>query len=226
MKTIGRNWLFAFALTIPMIVFFILYFINHVSSLSPTGFIQYDNVSYIAYARQYTDHSWSLLFYNNPFNVPGGDPAIYFQPQTIFFAILLATGIPAGYILIPFTWICAMLCFRLVIAIYDQLVPSAKYRSLTIWLFSWGGGLLALAGYLYQLISKDARADSIFFLDPAAGWWGLNFGRSLFFSCEAYYHALFLAVIYSVLKKKWAASIGFSFLLSISHPFTGLNFIK
>ena len=51
----ANDWLLALALTLPMVVFFVSYSINHDAQLSPTGFIQYDNVSYIAYAKQYID---------------------------------------------------------------------------------------------------------------------------------------------------------------------------
>lgn len=76
-----------------------------------------------------------------------------------------------------------------------------------------------------QLIYGSSTVNSIFFLDPGSGWWGLNFGRSLFFSCEAYYHVLFLGVIYCLLKQKWAGVLAISTILSISHPFTGIELL-
>src|SRR5688500_12621191 len=99
MKQKGRNWLFALALTIPMVVFFIGYLFNHTDSIQPTGFIQYDNVSYIAYAKQYVDNDRFTLFYTNPFNDSGEYKSIYFQTQTLFFALLLKLGVPPGWIL-------------------------------------------------------------------------------------------------------------------------------
>jgi hypothetical protein len=219
------NWLLALALTTPLLIYLLYYLFNHHSSLTPTGFIQYDNVSYIAYARQYLDADQSGFFYNNPFNDSGNYSTIYFQTQTIFFALLMKIGFPVVFILPVFTWVCALLCFRLVIAIYDHLYPAKSNRTISLWLFAWGGGILALSGFLLQQILGTATINSIFFLDPAGGWWGLNLGRSLFFSCEAYYHVLFLAVIYCLLKQNWAMTLGLSFILSVSHPFTGIELL-
>ena len=202
MKQKRRNWLFALVLTTPMIIFFAAYLFNHAESIKPTGFIQYDNISYIAYAKQYLDTDRPELFYTNPFNDSENYTSIYFQTQTIFFALLLKLGVPPGWILIPFTIICSLICFRLLISIYDHIIPYKKYRSITLWLFAWGGGILTLGGFILQQVSNDPAAGNIFVLDPGNGWWGLNFGRSLFFSCEAYYHALFLASIYFILKQK------------------------
>ncbi|HEU4470624.1 MAG TPA: hypothetical protein VFR58_06060 [Flavisolibacter sp.] len=221
-----HNWCFAFVLTLPMVFFFLDYFFHHDSSLLPTGFIQYDNVSYIAYARQYLDAEKLQLQYSNPFHDTASAPS-YVQPQTFLFALLLRMGIPGGWILIPFTLLCSVIAFRLLIAIYDHLSPGNENRSLHIWLFAWGGGLLAAAGCLahYYLGGSGSLWYGMFVLDPENGWWGLNFGRSLFFSCEAYYHALFLGCIYSLLKSRWAMGLFLLFFLSLSHPFTGIELI-
>ncbi len=226
MKKKGRNWLFALMLTTPMVVFFLGYLLNHDASLNPTGFIQYDNVSYIAYARQYTELGHSSIFYNNPFNDSANYPAIYFQPQTLLFALLLQLGVSPGWILIPFTLLCSLLCFRLLIGIYDHLVPASRYRIICISLLAWGGGLLAFSGFLAKTILGTATVPDIFHLDPGAGWWGLNLGRSLFFSCEAWYHLLFLAVIFCLLKQKWRLATYTCLILSLSHPFTGLELLS
>ena len=210
-----------------MIMFYIGYFFYHDRELLPTGFIQYDNVSYIAYAKQYLDVSPLHLQYSNPFNDNEGHSAIYFQPQTILFALFLRIGVPPGSILIPFTLICSIICFYLVISIYDYLVTERKFRTLNIWFFAWGGGVLALCGIIayYYLHIQSSFLNGVFILDPEHGWWGLNFGRSLFFTCEAYYHALFLGVIYSLLNNRWALAFALLFLLSLSHPFTGAELL-
>lgn len=224
MKNKGGNWLFAVALSLPMIIFFAAYLFHHDASLTPTGFIQYDNVSYVAYARQYLDTPAISLFYNNPFNESGNYTPIYFQFQTAFFALLLASGMAPGLILIPFTILCTIVCFRIIIAIYDNLVPSGRYRVAGITLFAWGGGLLTIAGSILKLVNSSV--DNIFFIDPAAGWWGLNLGRSLFFSCEAFYHLLFLGTILYVLKKNWLGAFVLVLIASISHPFTGIEILS
>lgn len=220
------NWLFALALTLPVIAFFLGYLLNHSPELIPTGFIQYDNVSYLAYARQYLDAGHLHFLYSNPFNEQPG-PAIYFQPQTLLFALLLYIGIPAESILIFFTIISSIVCFRILIALYDYLLPGSRYRKLNIWLFAWGGGLLTLAGAAahFYLNNDKSFFQNLFIIDPEFGWWGLNWGRSILFSCEAYYHALFLGIILCILKKKWIMCLGLMAIISLSHPFTGIEIL-
>ena len=96
-------------------------------------------------------------------------------------------------------------------------------------LFTWGGGLTALAGLMGSAFLPGYHTehwiDGIYQADPANGWWGLNWGRTLFIPLEAYYHFLFLLNIYFILKQKWAAAAGAALFLSISHPFTGIEFL-
>lgn len=223
-----NSWWFSLLLLLPMVLFFLGYLFNHADYLQPTGFIQYDNVSYIAFAKQYLDSDQNHLFYSNPFNDSANYTPIYFQVQTVFFAFLLKIGVPPGWILIPFTLLCSFFCFRILIAIYDHLIPISKFRTLHICFLSWGGGLLFLSGLLAQAFIPT-EGDSLlmrgFVLDPELGWWGLNFGRSLFFSSEAYYHLLFIGCIYSLLRKNWKLAFFLLLLTSLSHPFTGIELI-
>lgn len=212
-----KNLLHALALSIPILFFFAGYLFNHSNELRPTGFIQYDNVSYVAYGKQYIDADKFQLQYSNPFNDHNNYQPIYFQTQTLLFALLLKLGVPPGWILIPFTIICSIICMALIIRIYDHIMPDKRFRTFNTWLFAWGGGLLTIGGFIaLRLFNEDN-------LDPEGGWWGLSFGRALFFSCEAYYHALFLGCIYSILKRRWISAVILMLLLSISHPFTGLE---
>lgn len=217
--------LLALALSIPVLLFFTAYFFNHSPLLLPTGFIQYDNVSYLAYARQYLDATDLHFQYANPFNESGQYQPIYFQTQTLFFALLLILGIPVAIILPLFSIISAFVCFLLIISIYDHLVPDNKNRTINLLLFSWGGGFLVLAGIVYHYLYRPGipLSNDLFTIDPEGGWWGLNLGRSLLFSCEAYYHALFLGTIYCMLKKRWITGLVLMFVLTISHPFTGIE---
>jgi len=228
-KKKGNKWLFALGLSIPVFAFFAGYLFNYNRDYIPTGLIMEDNALYLSYARQYTDADQLHLFYNNPFNDSGNYPPIYFQTQSILLALLMQTGISAGFIMILFVGLFSFLCFRLVIEIYDVLVPEAKYRTLGIILFAWGGGLLALAGIpVHFMRPPDGQDlfDRMFFLDPGWGWWGLNLGRSFFITCEAYYHLFFLLSILLILKKKWKAALLSIFILSISHPFTGIELLS
>ena len=223
-----KDWLLALALTAPMIIFFVCYLFYHPEDYSPTGFIQYDNAGYVAYARQYTDADQFNIFYSNPFNDSAGYPSIYIQTHIWLIALALKAGIPSSLVLIFFTLLCSFICFRLLIAIYDHLVPAGRYKIISCIFFGWGGGLFVLAGGAYYLLQPAAGGslwNSLLAIDPGGGWWGLSLGRSLFFSCEAYYHLLFLGTILCILKKKWVPALLVSFLLSISHPFTGIELL-
>jgi hypothetical protein len=221
-----KNILFSLTLTTPLVLYFLGYLFNHSPELIPTGFIQYDNVSYIAYAQEYLDADRFSLFYKNPYNAAENASPVYFQVHTLLFALLLKAGIGPGFLLIPFTLLCAFFCFRLLIGIYDHLFPEGSYRTISIWLFAWGGGLLMLTGTVLQVMLGKTAIPSITHIDPAAGWWGLNWGRSLLFSCEAWYHLLFLSVVYCILKKKYGFALFASFILSASHPFTGIELLS
>jgi len=61
-----------------------------------------------------------------------------------------------------------------------------------------------------------------------SGKWlvGLNLGRSLLFSTEAYYHALFFGGILCILKKKWKTAGALALLLFLSHPYTGVEYLS
>jgi hypothetical protein len=229
MSKTKQNWLFALVLTLPMVLFYLAYYFNHSSSVIPTGFIAYDNVSYVANAKQYLDSDHFSIFYSNPLNDSGNYPHIYFQTQTIILAFLLWIGFSPGFTIVLLNWLGALLSFRMVIGIYDHLYPSGNRRKLFISFFCWGGGLLALAGIPVALTKQMGGLpflDRILFIDPAWGWWGLNFGRGHFISTEGYFHFLFLAGIFCILKKKWNLALIVSLLLCLSHPFTGIEYLS
>lgn len=228
MKKSTQNWLFALVLALPMIVFYAAHYLHHDASLTATGFITYDNVSYVAYAKEYLDRDHFSLFYSNPVNDSGNYPAIYFQPQILLLALLLWIGFGPGFAIVFFNCVGTILSFRMAIAIYDRLYPSSANRRLFIWLFCWGGGLLALAGIPVAATKSIANLDFLdrmFFIDPAWGWWGLNFGRGHFNSTEGYFHFLFLAGMFCILKKNWIIALVVALLVSLSHPFTGIEFL-
>lgn len=197
------DWKLAFLLTLPIIFFVLAYYLKTGERIAP-GFLQYDNVTYIAYAKQYSDADGFSLFYSNPFNESKNYPNIYFQIQNFLFLFLHWIGIPQGIILICFTLVFSFITFKIIIRIFDHLLPNSRNRSLLIILFSWGGGLLKLAGAAglkFIPVEGIDTWDRLFVIDPGSGWWGLNLGRSLIFSTEAYYHALFFGGILCILKK-------------------------
>ncbi len=222
-----RNWYLAFLLSSPIIIFNLSYLLNHDSNLMPTGFVQYDNVAYAGNAIQYNWPEHQGISYANRLNDSHAYDQIYFNPQLLLLAFLIRTGLAPGFALMLFNFLSSILFFRLAIGIYDHVKQINQYRILNIILFSWGGGLLCLSGlflYLIGVIRSDFWS-ALFALDPAHGWWGLNAGRSLFFSMEAWYHALFFAIILSVLKKRWVIAAIVLLLLSLSHPFTGIELL-
>jgi len=222
-----RNWLLAVFLAIPILWFFLASLYNHDGNLVATGFIQYDNVTYAGNAFQYTWSEHQGIFYSNRLNDSHTYPRIYFNPQLLILAGFMKAGIPAGIALMLFTLLSAVFFFRIVIAIYDHLKNGNKYWILNLVLFCWGGGLLCASGFILHLagFTSGGLWESLFTLDPAYGWWGLNAGRSLFFSLEAWYHALFFGIILCILKRRWALAILLLFLLSTSHPFTGIELL-
>ncbi len=221
--------LLAILLSLPVILFVLHHYFYHSSNLNPTGFTLDENVLYMSYAHQYLDQDSFSLFYSNPFDGNPSSPHIYFQPVNFLFATSMKMGIGAGLFFSLFGLLMAVLCIYLGIKIIRHLLPDYKQQTLIATLFTWGGGLTAITGLAGSLILSGHAypdwLDGIHLADPANGWWGLNWGRILFIPLEAYYHFLFLLIIYLVLKQKWTAAILASLFLSISHPFTGIEYL-
>jgi hypothetical protein len=157
---------------------------------------------------------------------------IYSQPQLfVLWAAWKATGLNLALLLNLFMVLCAAICFRFCIGIYDFVLNfEHKLRPMGILLFCWGGGSLAFCGGLLHgllgLVKYDGMWwDKLFRLDPGHGWWCLNLGRALIHPMEAYYHALFLAAVLCFLLKKWKWVIVITFILCWSHPFTGIEWL-
>ncbi|MCX6317385.1 MAG: hypothetical protein NTW29_08860 [Bacteroidetes bacterium] len=215
-------------LALPILAFIIHHYTAHSRELHPTGFTVDENVLYMSYAHQYLDQSSFSLGYSNPFSGDPQSPKIYFQPATLLLAGVLKTGADPGLSFTLFGLLMAIACIYMGIKILEHLLPGNKYLVLICVLFTWGGGLSALAGIgagLYTGMPLHAWRDAIYIADPANGWWGLNWGRTLFIPLEAFYHFLFLLNIYWILKQKWKAALITAALLSISHPFTGVEYL-
>lgn len=221
-------WL-SLLLSLPVILFVAQHYLIHSPSLKPTGFTNEENVLYMSYARQYLDQDVASVFYSNPFDGDPQSPKIYFQPATVVLAGLMKLGIDPGLCFSLFGLIMTVLCIYMGIKILKHLLPDNKQMSLVATLFTWGGGLTALAGLIGSTFlaghHTEQWIDGIYLADPDKGWWGLNWGRTMFIPLEAYYHFLFLLNIYLVLKQKWKAAIVIALLLSISHPFTGIEYL-
>lgn len=212
---------------IPVFIFYAGYFFHHAPGYKPTGFIQYDNICYVAYAKQYTDQPGTGIGYSNPLNDSGNYGKIYFQTQTFLLAGLLKMGIDPGLALCLFSIFFCLLAIRTAISIYLELYPDARHSNKTVLLLIWGGGIISLSCLLLRPFMTTSLNfwSSIYYLDPEDGWWGLNLGRSLLFGTESYYHFLFLSSILFLLRKKWLAAMLVAFVLSFSHPFTGIHLL-
>jgi hypothetical protein len=188
-----------------------------------TGFIQHDQPSYVATARDYFDQGFHLLSSNRYADYD--TPRIYFQPHLFLLGCFLQLGLDPGL-----TWSIA----SIIGVLFAAFVAVRFYREVVGWhsaaeklglvCFFWGGGVFALVGLVYGTIVGRFNAFTILHFDPGIGWWMLNFGRNLVYGpTEAYYHAVFLLCMLCLLLRRYAAAIAFAVLLSVSHPFTGLE---
>src|ERR1700741_2706420 len=135
-------------LSLPVILFVLQHYINHSSDLNPTGFTNEENVPYMSYAHQYLDQDKFSIAYSNPFDGDPQSPQIYFQPATIVLAGLMKMGMEPGLCFSLFGLIMTVLCIWLGIKILQHLLPGNRQLSLMTTLFTWGGGLTALAGLM------------------------------------------------------------------------------
>jgi len=194
-----------------------------------TGFIQYDQPSYMAFARKFFDGGFHFL-YGNPFSPDPHTPAIYFQIHLLVLGFLQAiTGCDPGLLYVIFGFIAALIYVRVAMALYEQVAGlGTPAQGAGLVLFIWGGGVLALAGLGFHLLQRSnvqTTLTDLFHFDPAEGWWFLNLGRNLVFPTEAYYHALALGAVLMAMRNNFRAALWLALILSLSHPFTGLQFL-
>jgi hypothetical protein len=223
-KLLIRSILFS----LPVILFLLHHLFFHDKELIPTGFTLDDNPVYMANARQYLDAERPSLFYANPFDAKTGSPAIYIQPHNFIFAFFMKLGFDPGLIFSLFGLVFTVLSIFIGLKIIQQVYPGIKGRPVIQLLFTWGGGLVAITGLLVAMIiykQFPPSPDSIFIGDPGNGWWGLNYGRTLFIPLEAYYHFLFLLTVLFILQGRWKAALAMALFISITHPFTGIELL-
>jgi len=222
------RWWVSLALLLPVIV---LYAANYLrgDGTSFTGFIQYDQPYYMADAEKFFQGGFHVL-YGNPFSPDPQTPAIYFQIHLLVLGWVQAvTGCDPGLLYVIFGFLAALICVRVAMALYEQVAglgTRAQWAGLV--LFIWGGGVLALTGLVFHLVvgsSLPTTVCDLFHFDPAQGWWFLNLGRNLVFPIESYYHALALGAVLMTMRNNFRAALWLAFALSLSHPFTGLQFL-
>jgi hypothetical protein len=227
LKRLLGPWVISLALMAPAVwPYFTHYFVKR-DSLIATGFIHPDMPSYMANAREHFDAGHFRLTYSNPASFSYDTPAIYFQPLVFILASLWkVTAWSPGVVFMFVGFFTALCCIRAALALYRQVVGLGSWpRNLGLIAFCWGGGLLVLSGIAYKLLTHQAESR-IFRFDPADGWWFLNFGRNLIFPTEAFYHALFLTCILSVIRHWNKTALALAFFVSLSHPFTGIELLS
>lgn len=227
-------WLISIILILPMIVVYTVHFFPHQEGLHPTGFLQSDQFYYMANAREHFDSGSFSLTYGLPFSRFEGTPRVYFQPLFLALGIIHHfTDWPPGYIYALFGLCAAIVCVRIAISLYDDIVCLKSPASwIGLLFFIWGGGVLSLAGIARALLTSQNITggnyyylENIFHFDPFDGLWFLNLGRNLYYSVEAYYHAIFLGTVLLIFRKKYHWAIVSLALMGASHPFSGLQLL-
>ena len=212
-------------LLLPVYLFYLAHFTNRVAS--GTGFLLDDMPYYMADARAYFDAGHFTLTYGLPFSPDPNTPRIYFQPLTLALGVFWKlTGSDPGILFTVAGLTFAICCARVIIALYDEIVPLTSPAAwLGLLCFFWGGGLLTLTGFFYSLAIGKRPIVHLLDFDPAYGFWFLNLGRNLIFTTEAFYHLIFLASILLILRRRFAWALACAALLSASHPFSGVQLL-
>ncbi len=223
-----KKWLLSLLLSIPIIIFYCAHFFYHDAEHRPSGLIQSEHALYMIAAKEYQTGNAALL-YQYPLDDDSLSPKIFFQlPIFILGYVWKWSALDPGFILSIFGMLFTLFTMRVVVSLLYTVLPEKKYLTLISVLFCWGGGLLALIGvalYFFKFNNMVSSLDHIFFLDPGQGWWCLNFGRSLIYPLEAFYHFLFVLSILMVLKKAFATAVLLIVLLTISHPYSSTEIL-
>lgn len=217
------SWWVPLLLAIPALIpLFASIVIARANGEVPTGFIEYDLPVYMANAREHFDQGFQL-FYGNPY-AGYNTPAIYFQPHIFLLGCMQQLGLDPGLTFNIFGLAALLFAAFVAVRFYREVVgwnsPASK---LGLVCFFWGGGVLTLAGLVYACIVGKLDMATVWRFDPWRGWWMLNFGRNLVYPTEAYYHGVFLLTMLFLFWRRFGIAIGFAALMSISHPYTGLE---
>ncbi len=220
-----RPWLTGAILLLPVYLLYLAHFT--IEGAQGTGYLQYDQASYMADARAYFASGQFSLTYGLPFSPDPATPRVYFQPLTLVLGLAWKlTGMDPGILYMIAGLALDLGCARVVIALFDEVVgldrPGTKLGLLS---FFWGGGVLTLTGVTSAWLAHKPPLAHMLDFDPFAGFWFLNLGRNLVFTTEAFYHLVFLGTILLVLRRRYCAALACTALLSASHPFTGLQLI-
>jgi hypothetical protein len=224
-KKFGAPLLIALLLSAPVISLYTAHLIwAERKALLPTWFIAYDMPYYMANAHQYIDGQSKWGFYSNPYDFKKDSPCIYFQPHILFLAFISwPQSVDPGAAFALFGFAATILAFLILQKLINKYCHSVGcLKAYLLILISWGGGCLALLGFLIAYIEGESITP--FRIDPFQGGWFLNLGRNFVFPTEAYYHLVVLSIFYFVLSRRVNLVFWGACLLVISHPFTGLQY--
>jgi hypothetical protein len=224
------DWLVASAAILPMALVYLLHYLCAPAGYSATGFLQYDQASYMANARAVFAHGPSLT-YGVPFSPFDATPRIYFQPIAVLLgAVWAVTGWAPGTIYVGLGVIAGIAMFRVALAL--AVCFDGRPRDAAGWLaraaLLWGGGISVLLGVpLYWLGAKlGANAwQAATALDFGDGYWFLDLGRNVYYAIEAANHVLFLGCIVLLLRRHYRAAFAVMAVLAANHPITGVELI-
>jgi len=212
-----------FLLFLPIILIYAAHFFYHDDAKKPSGFLQWENAIYLLSAKEYKNGD-ATVFYQYPLADSLDSPKVFFQPQTFVLGYLWKwTNINPGILISIFGLFFGFLTVKVVLQLFEKIVPDKKHTFLLTFLFLWGGGVLSIAGFFLHFTyfnSSGNLTDHLFFLDPGNGWWCLNFGRSLVYPFESYYHFLFILAVNQLLQKRITIVLLIMILLTLSHPYT------
>lgn len=230
-KWTANHWLWSVCIGLPVFGVYLSAYIDAPMGWVFTGFVQYDQPSYMAFAREYFDYGFALR-YGLPFSAEPNPTKVYFQPQTFLLGLVTwLTGWDPGIVYAVFGILSGILMFRVAVALLYSVVPQSDTPSFFLaTAFAWGGGLLWLPGVLalfvgFSQITPANFSAVLFAFDPAQGYWFQNLGRNTYFAIEAYYHALFLLATLLALTQRWFFSLFVAVLLSASHPWSGIQLL-
>jgi hypothetical protein len=222
-----KKWLFALLLLSPIILLYASHYFN--TKGIPTGFIQNDLPYYMANGREAFDGDSFSLFYSNPYSFDYNSPEIFFQPHLFILGLLAwLTNLEPGFILCLFGLIASFLCIRVLIAVFEELFGLDTYlKWLGAAIVCWGGGIHFLVGFSYTFLKEFSLTEGIkkAFRFDVEGWAATTLGRNFIYPTEAYYHLIALLIIWSIIKRKDTLTCLLLAVISMSHPFTGIQMI-
>jgi hypothetical protein len=224
----GRAWL-AWVVGVLLMLPGFLPYVHHLTHVPEgslaTAYLAGDSPYYLGNARAQFEDGFSPL-YALRFTPDPSTPRVYFQPETLFFGMIVKLSgerLLLSYLI--FWFVGATLMARAAIALYERVVGlGTKAHWAGLVLFFWGGGLYLISGAIRGAVTGTGLAE-VWHFDPFEGWWFINLGRNFVIPHETYIHAFFFTTIILVMDRKWLWALGMACVTSWAHPFTGIQML-